>query len=308
MALPSVAMPNMALHPRTVQDVKRMRPGTAFASSTDAISSAVRPPSDHSGIAGVGDHPTAGRHTNPSRPWNFKAIPFNNKPWTEELLEDSLVFIYRANNEIIQTRDDVNRVVVLGLPQLHRQIHRSALEEPGKWGPEQVYAKWMLGGVLTSHPPLDGAYGSERGIVITSMGDVRTVNYWGNNVRGSDSYCWLVLREEEVTSSTAYNTANNGAGLETPGTRCSDGTTLNYVTRFVPVISDSPTHVALSDLVYCKGAEECTGIPIYVGHCVRNLKFNPAQARDVRIDAGPTLDMDKQGRVGRIEMQVAMSI
>lgn len=303
MVLPRTSIPKAGLQISNVQDIKRARPD--FVSVAGAIAGAVRPNGDN--MIGVGSHATAGRYSDISRPWVFKAKPFKNWNWTEELLEDSLMFIFRQNTEPTWSRSDVNRVIMLGLPQIHYQVHVQTLEKPDAMGPEDVLKMWMLTGPLTSHPPLEGNVGQERGVVVPSRGDFRVVNYWGNNVRGGD-FCWLVVKEVPVFDSDKYITGYNGVGFYTPGTRRADGKgNITHVTRFVPVLSESAYTVPFESLQYEKDCKTCFGIPLYVGRCIRNTSYNPSAARDKVISPAPTLDMGKQGSAGRIEMYGIMA-
>ena len=106
------------------------------------------------------------------------------------------------------------------------------------------------------------------------------------------------MKEVKVDGSTKYVTSNNNMGFFKPGTRREDNKKgdIGYVSRFVPVVSESSTHVAYKDLEYEKDCVPMLGIPIYVGRVIENRSYNPALGNHGPVDEAPTLDVARQVR------------
>lgn len=295
--LPKVRPPNAGIHPRSANGIKRAR--VDWAGTTSTLSTAVFPTNQN--VPGVGDHATANRPVNATIPVTYRCVPFSSVPWVQQIPDDALLFSYRQNNEVLLTKNDVNRVIMLTMPCLHYQLHVCTQNEPDKWEPADVLAYWSLEGIMGTQGPPPGMEGTERTVLAMPRGDYQTYNIWGPAFGGQ--HLWLVLKKVPVNNGTVYVTEVGGGGIQVPGTRRKDGKgDIAYVTRFVPVISDSAHYVKWEDRVYTEDCVQKVGPCMYVGRVVRNVHYDPSKVSSLAVSDTATTSMPRLKQCAKIEI------
>lgn len=301
--LPAVAIPQAGLSVSTIDGIKRARYDVL---SETSISGLAVPQKGR--VHGEGNHASSGQFTDITTPWTFQAIPFEAFPnWVNELLEDAIIFIVRRYPLNVPSTDDVNRVTMMMMYQVHYRIHMGTLKNPTLWTPEYVLDQYFPAGPMFSHPPPagTGTRAVARGIV--SKGDVRVINHWANVEGGK--YVGYIIKKVPITASTRYITDQKGMAIQMPGNRAEDGKTIiTHLTQFVPFVCKSRAGPSFDDLCYTD--ESCCkhmGIWISVGRVMQNRNFNPRVKATDFIDTAPTREAPRQWAAGRIEVYVEMA-
>jgi hypothetical protein len=225
--------------------------------------------------------PQTNRQSDPGVSWKLRCLPFMKYKWTEQLFENSPVFIQRGFFDPLGNKaKEPNRVYGVGLPQLNFLLHQAKIADPNL-SVEDVDAKWMYAGILLDHPQLPGTLGREREVNLTSRGDIFVINMWGSDVKGGDRV-WFVIKEERIHNNTLYVTDREGMQLQTP--IVPNGTPApTWVPRIVPVITEE-NFVPVDKLRYGPGNR--LGKPIYVGRVIRNKRFIPKGPPDTADSLG----------------------
>ena len=311
--MPPVPRPRAGIDPRTLDGVKRIR--VEGTTSYDIAQLGYNPGIPGQNAIGINSQAT-GRKINVQVHVIYKAIPYLSPQaisWIREMKDQTLVFIRKKYPQIPKVVIEANRVAMMALPQLHYHLHELALREEDAIDPAWVIRNWFVAGSLLSHPQIYGTPEGqpERLVLVQAKADTRILNLWGNNVKGGD-YLWLVLKEIEVNPETRYVTDVAGLAVQKPGTRGAKGGTVNYVTRFVPVISDSAETVDTEDLVYLKNCVRHYGRKIYIGRVGFNGFWSQntlpvVNSMDTRINNNPVLNYSNMLRCNPLEVYVCVS-
>ena len=247
----------------------------------------------------------------------LKAVPYLDPlsvDWIKEMMDECLIFIKLKWPQIPKKMIEGNRVATLCLPQLHYHLHELALREEAPITPAYVRRAWRCMGALQSHPQIKGTPEGqlERAILVQPKADTRIKCIWGPQVKGGD-HLFLVLMEVEVTPDTLYVTSATGLGRQKPGIRGAKGGIIKYVTRFVPVVSDSSCSVAIEDRVYYKNCvRHIAPRPIYIGRVVNNPFWRQnglavSNVMDTRVSNNPTINYQTMLRCDPVEVYLSIS-
>jgi hypothetical protein len=267
MSLPRVPIPNAGIQPTNFEGVKRAR--LEYPSRFGQIMDA----SYTGNLVGEGDFAESQPDTDITVVWTFKLLPFVKNKWTEQLLEQSLVFIKRDTQLRINTMSDTNMCVALGIPQLNYQLHLDSLQDPDAVTPESVMEDWFPGGVMIGHPPSEGLDAKNRSVNVIPFGDTNVANYWGDSVSGGDQL-FLVAKMVEVSADECYVLDPNGVSAMRPGVMpAKGGKPLRFVARIMPMSHPGP-YLPRKKLEYRCLEGTRLGKSMHIGRCINNKRFS----------------------------------
>jgi hypothetical protein len=323
--LPRVSLPHAGIDGTNLQAAKRARESDLMTSSVSTIPSAMFPMTNR--VIGYAPRPTLcianaqvapsvapsltlrtdnnatyQKQTDPYTQFNFILRPLQlagTQTLTSEMRTDALVFFYRKtrvtdHNVYMAER----RVTAIGLPQFQYHIDNEYNE--GKMNVDNVFDAWTLGGVLTSHKPLPGADEETRSAVVSTRGDMRLTNHWGNVHFGQ--HLWFILKEVKDPRRLTF-------GLNEAGTVSREPKDMQL--RLVPIATDSKK-LTWNDLKYtCKHGKERMGRVIYIGRVIQNLAYsrisNTMTDNDVKSHL-TTIDMKHQAMAKCIDVSVGIDV